>query len=147
LDYKNFAVVAGQGEGVERTIISIGDAVGADLYEMFVDARDISEEDEEGEPLPVEKVVADLNKRGNEKLSEHAQVIYFGGQILTSSRLVLDRDYSIGDIVTVRDKGWGVTMDTRITAAKIICEYGKQKIEVVFDNDMPTFNSIFYIIK
>ncbi|MGE7129147.1 siphovirus ReqiPepy6 Gp37-like family protein [Lysinibacillus xylanilyticus] len=141
LDYKNFAVVAGQGEGVERTIISIGNSVGADRYEMFVDARDVSEEDEEGEPLPVEKVVADLNKRGNEKLSEHAQEIYFGGQILTTSRLVLDRDYSIGDMVTVRDNGWGVTMDTRITAAKIIYEYGKRKIEVVFDNDKPTFIS------
>ena len=117
----------------------IGDAVGADCYEMLVDARDVSEEDEEGEPLPVEKVVANLNKRGNEKLSEHAQEIYFGGQILTTSRLVLDRDYSIGDIVTVRDNGWGVTMDTRITAAKIIYEYGKRKIEVVFDNDKPTF--------
>lgn len=141
LDYKNFAVVAGQGEGVERTIISIGDATGADRYEMFVDARDVSEEDEEGEPLPVEKVVADLNKRGNEKLSEHAQEVFFGGQILTTSRLVLDRDYSVGDMVTVRDKGWGVTMDTRITAVKIIYEYGKRKIEVVFDNDKPTFIS------
>ncbi|MFF2793317.1 hypothetical protein [Lysinibacillus xylanilyticus] len=44
-------------------------------------------------------------------------------------------------MVTVRDKGWGVTMDTRITAAKIIYEYGKRKIEVVFDNDKPTFIS------
>ncbi|MFJ6264436.1 siphovirus ReqiPepy6 Gp37-like family protein [Lysinibacillus xylanilyticus] len=141
LDYKNFAVVAGQGEGIERTIISIGNFVGADRYEMFVDARDVSEEDEDGEPLPTEKIVADLNKRGNEKLSEHAQEVFFGGQILTTSRLVLDRDYSVGDMVTVRDKGWGVTMDTRITAAKIIYEYGKRKIEVVFDNDKPTFIS------
>ncbi|MGE8037820.1 siphovirus ReqiPepy6 Gp37-like family protein [Lysinibacillus sp. NPDC093692] len=141
LDYKNFAVVAGQGEGIERTIISIGDAVGADRYEMFVDARDVSEEDEEGEALPIEKIVADLNKRGNEKLSEHAQEIYLGGQILTKSHLVFEEGYNIGDMVTVRDKGWGVTMDTRITAIKIIYEYGKRKIEVVFDNDKPTFIS------
>ncbi|MFJ8516164.1 siphovirus ReqiPepy6 Gp37-like family protein [Lysinibacillus xylanilyticus] len=143
LDYKNFAVVAGQGEGVDRRIITIGDAVGADRYEMFVDARDISEESEgeEPEPRPEASIVADLTKRGNEKLSEHAQEIYLGGQILTKSRLVFDRDYSVGDIVTVRDNGWGVTMDTRITAAKIIYEYGKRKIEVVFDNDKPTFIS------
>lgn len=141
LDYKNFAVVAGQGEGVERRIISIGDAAGADRYEMFVDARDVSEEDDEGNPRPVEKVVADLNKRGNEKLSEHAQEIYLGGQILTTSRLIYGKDFSVGDVVTVRDKGWGVTMDTRITAVKEVYEYGKRKIEVVFDNDKPTFIS------
>lgn len=141
LDYKNFAVVAGQGEGVERRIISIGDAAGADRYEMFVDARDVSEEDDEGNPRPVEKVVADLNKRGNEKLSEHAQEIYLGGQILTTLRLIYGKDFSVGDVVTVRDKGWGVTMDTRITAVKEIYEYGKRKIDVVFDNDKPTFIS------
>ncbi|WP_231745112.1 siphovirus ReqiPepy6 Gp37-like family protein [Lysinibacillus sp. F5] len=141
LDYKNFAVVAGQGEGIERRIISIGDAVGADRYEMFVDARDVSEEDDEGNPRPVEKVVADLNKRGNEKLSEHAQEIYLGCQILTTSRLIYGKDFSVGDVVTVRDKGWSVTMDTRITAVKEVYEYGKRKIEVVFDNDKPTFIS------
>ncbi|QEA01334.1 hypothetical protein D0439_10225 [Lysinibacillus fusiformis] len=141
LDYKNFAVVAGQGEGIERRIISIGDAVGADRYEMFVDARDVSEEDDEGNPRPVEKVVADLNKRGNEKMSEHAQEIYLSGQILTTSRLIFEKDYSVGDRVTARDKGWGVTMDTRITAATVICEYGKRKVAVVFDNDKPTFIS------
>lgn len=51
------------------------------------------------------------------------------------------KDYSVGDMVTARDKGWGVTMDTRITAATVICEYGKRKVAVVFDNDKPTFIS------
>lgn len=91
LDYKNFAVVAGQGEGIERRIISIGDAAGADRYEMFVDARDVSEEDDKGNPRPDEKVIADLNKSGNEKMSGHAQEIYLSGQILTTSRLIFEK--------------------------------------------------------
>lgn len=128
LEYKNFAIVAGQGEGIYRKIVQIGEAVGKDRYEMFVDARDLTTN-------------AGLVKRGNEKLAEHAQEVYLGGQILTTSRLIYDEDYSVGDMVTVRDKGWGVTMDTRITAAKVICEYGKRKVEVVFDNDKPTFIS------
>ncbi len=90
-DYKNFAVVAGQGEGIERRIISIGDAAGADRYEMFVDARDVSEEDDKGNPRPDEKVIADLNKSGNEKMSGHAQEIYLSGQILTTSRLIFEK--------------------------------------------------------
>ncbi|MCM0627367.1 siphovirus ReqiPepy6 Gp37-like family protein [Lysinibacillus sp. OL1_EC] len=128
LEYKNFAIVAGQGEGIYRKIVQIGEAVGKDRYEMFVDARDLTTN-------------AGLVKRGNEKLAEHAQEVYLGGQILTTSRLIYDEDYSVGDMVTVRDKGWGVTMDTRITAAKVICEYGMRKVEVVFDNDKPTFIS------
>ncbi|MCS5500865.1 siphovirus ReqiPepy6 Gp37-like family protein [Lysinibacillus sp. A4] len=128
LEYKNFAIVAGQGEGIYRKIVQIGEAVGKDRYEMFVDARDLTTN-------------AGLVKRGNEKLAEHAQEVYLGGQILTTSRLIYDEDYSVGDMVTVRDKGWCVTMDTRITAAKVICEYGKRKVEVVFDNDKPTFIS------
>lgn len=128
LEYKNFAIVAGQGEGIYRKIVQIGEAVGKDRYEMFVDARDLTTN-------------AGLVKRGNEKLAEHAQEVYLGGQVLTTSRLVFDEDYSVGDMVTVRDKGWGVTMDTRITAAKVICEYGMRKVEVVFDNDKPTFIS------
>lgn len=94
---------------------------------MFVDARDVSDD---GNPRPATKVIADLQKPGNEKLTEHAQEVYLGGQILTTSRLV--ENFRVGDMVTVCEKGWGVTIDTRITAAKVICEYGKQKVEVVF---------------
>lgn len=38
--------------------------MGADLYEMLVDARDISEDDDDGNPRPAIKVIADLEKRG-----------------------------------------------------------------------------------
>ncbi|UED81963.1 siphovirus ReqiPepy6 Gp37-like family protein [Lysinibacillus sp. CD3-6] len=143
LEYKNFAVVAGQGEGLDRRIVTIGDAQGRDRFEMFVDARDISEETE-GEtpqPRPVVDIVADLTKRGNEKLSEHIQEVFMEGQALTSSRLMYERDYDLGDTVTLQDRGWGVMMDTRITAIKEIYEYGKQKIELTFDKDRPTFMS------
>src|SRR5699024_7019316 len=42
-DYKNFGYIGGQGEGVERKIINIGDEKGLNRYEMFIDARDIGE--------------------------------------------------------------------------------------------------------
>ena len=145
LEYKNFAVVAGQGEGLDRRIISVGDtsSVGPDRFEMFVDARDVSEEtdDDEPQPRPVGDIIADLTKRGSEKLSEHVQEVFLNGQALTSSRLMYERDYDLGDTVTLQDKGWGVTMDTRITEVCEIYEYGVRKIELVFDKDRPTFMS------
>lgn len=146
VNYKNFAVVAGQGEGLGRRIISVGDtsANGAERYEMFVDARDISEETEgeNPQPRPPQKIVEDLQKRGNEKLTEHAQTVYLSGQILTKSNLVYGVDYQLGDRVTIRDKGWGVTMNARITAVKEVHEYGSNKLELTFDNDKPTFMSV-----
>lgn len=39
---KNVAIIAGEGEGVERVKTTIGEGVGIDRHELYVDARDIS---------------------------------------------------------------------------------------------------------
>ncbi|WP_203364746.1 siphovirus ReqiPepy6 Gp37-like family protein, partial [Bacillus sp. REN10] len=91
LDYKNMAYVAGQGEGVDRRVITINDDTisGLERCELFVDARDIEEEKQvEGSdpvPRPVEDIITDLVNRGNQKLAEHEQEIYLDGQVLTKS--------------------------------------------------------------
>lgn len=41
---KNVALVAGEGEGVERKTTTIGEGVGIDRHELYIDARDISSE-------------------------------------------------------------------------------------------------------
>ena len=41
---KNVALVAGEGEGVARRTTTIGNGVGIDRHELYVDARDISSE-------------------------------------------------------------------------------------------------------
>lgn len=41
---KNVALVAGEGEGVARKTITIGNGIGIDRHELYVDARDISSE-------------------------------------------------------------------------------------------------------
>ncbi|WP_397537884.1 siphovirus ReqiPepy6 Gp37-like family protein [Rummeliibacillus pycnus] len=155
LDYKNMAYVAGQGEGVERRIITIGDTeTGLDRYELFVDARDVEEvtqedgTDESGMsttvdvPRPTADIEADLRDRGNEKLDEYKQEIYMEGQILTKSPFVYERDWDLGDITTQKNKDWGITMDARITEVKEIYEESGMRIEVVFDKDKPDFISI-----
>ncbi|RIJ64096.1 siphovirus ReqiPepy6 Gp37-like family protein [Rummeliibacillus sp. POC4] len=148
LDYKNMAYIAGQGEGVDRRVITIGDtATGLDRYELFVDARDVGETntDDEGNETPrsQQEIETDLTDRGNEKLSEHSQEIYMEGQILTKSPFIYERDWDLGDITTQQNKNWGITMDARITEVKEIYEAGNPKrIEVVFDKDKPTFMNL-----
>lgn len=141
LEYKNFAVVAGQGEGADRRIVTVGDAVGADRRVLFVDARDIAEEKESGQPIPVEQIEEALRQRGLQKLAEHQQEIYLEGQVLEQSRLIYQRDFDLGDIGTLQSKDWGATMDARITEVKEIYEPGKTGIDLTFGNDRPTLIS------
>lgn len=148
LDYKNMAYVAGQGEGVDRRVITIGaEEEGLNRYELFVDARDIEETNTDDEGTETPRPVADIEKnlidRGNEKLSEHIQEIYMEGQILTKSPFEYEQDWDLGDITTQQNKNWDITMDARITEVKEIYEAGNPKrIEVVFDKDKPTFMNI-----
>src|SRR5690625_462901 len=280
LDYKNFAVVAGQGEGADRRIVEVGEqASGFDRYELFVDARDVSEEtdDEEPQPRPEQDIINDLTNRGQQKLTEHEQEVYMEGQalmgrvekriptnvegtlpnstiseseievvfitafqpvedtvtvtrnheirlsqlghyrnstfswsentppatnvtvrwsvdqrnwqqlyngqgielepntklnrlyiqyvlttddhdvvpsinnfeyeingytireVVSTARLLYEQDYDLGDVVTLQNKDWGITMDARITAVKEIYEAGRSpRIELTFGNDRPT---------
>lgn len=141
LDYKNFAYVAGQGEGTDRRVIDIGDSEGLDRYELFVDARDVEEEiqQEEGDPIPrpVEDIEKDLLNRGNQKLTEHEQEVYLDGEVFNLDKLKYEKDWDLGDFVTIQNKEWGVTMNAQITEVKEIYEGGKFIVEPTFGNDRP----------
>lgn len=141
LDYKNYAIVAGQGEGIDRRVITLGDSAGFDRYELFVDARDVEEErQEEGQepiPRPVEDIEADLVNRGNQKLAEHEQEVFLEGEPLSKSPFVYEDDYDLGDVVTLQHRDWGITMDARITEIKEIHEGGFRKLEHTFGNSQP----------
>lgn len=143
LDYKNYAIVAGQGEGKDRRIVNVGESTGFERHELFVDARDVSEETEGEDPQPrrEQDIINDLRNRGNQKLVEHEQEIYLEGQILTKSPFVYQKDYDLGDIATVQTTDWGVTMDARIKEIKEIYESSGMQIEAVFGNNRPTLIS------
>ncbi|WP_336663585.1 siphovirus ReqiPepy6 Gp37-like family protein [Kurthia gibsonii] len=144
LDFKNTALVAGQGEGTARKIVMINDInTGYERHELYVDARDIADTNTDNEgnetPRPPAEVEKDLTDRGNEKLAELAAEIFISGQILTKSPFKYEEDWDIGDIVTLQHEDWGITLDTRITEVKESNEAGNAyEIEVVFDKDKPT---------
>lgn len=146
LDYKNVAIVGGVGEGLERKIIEVGENIGSNRFEIFVDARNVSEEIEdeitnEKLPRPEEDILTDLINEGVATLSEHAQEVFLEGQALTNSILKYEKDHDLGDIVTLQNKDWGVTLNTRITAVKEVYEPDKFNIDLTFDNDRPTLIS------
>ncbi|QPC48520.1 hypothetical protein G8O30_15935 (plasmid) [Mangrovibacillus cuniculi] len=137
LNYRNAAIVAGQGEGVERRILKVGESEGFDRHELFVDARDV-EEVIDDVPVPVQDIVDRLMNRGQQKLAEQQHEFYLEGQTLQKSPLEYEIDYDLGDIVTLQNVEWGVTLDTRITEVKEIFERDGRKIELIFGNRQPT---------
>ncbi len=126
MDYGNYAIVAGQGEGVNREIITIGsDETGLDKHVIFVDARDL----EKSSDLPV---------RGELKLSEHKRILSFQSELLPNGAFKYEEDWNLGDVVTVQNKDLNITMDTRITEVTEIYEAGGFKLNVIFGNSLPT---------
>jgi hypothetical protein len=109
VEYATFALVGGEGEGAERTFITTGGGTGEFRHEIFVDARDLQEENFPG---AYEEA---LIFRGNTKLAEQAMVQAFDAAINQFGNLTYKRDYDIGNKIQVVSKPWGVTLNARIT--------------------------------
>ncbi len=111
-NYKNVAIVAGEGEGTARKRATYGSASGMQRRELYVDARDMSTN--EGE-ISADDYTAQMLARGAEKLAEHSITESFDGDIDAANTYILDVDYTVGDIVTVVND-YGIRKDVRITA-------------------------------
>ena len=111
-EYKNVALVAGEGEGKARKRAAIGNTSGNARRELYVDARDVSTNDGE---ISAEEYAAQLSARGAEALAEHPLSESFDGEIDTANNFVLDVDYTLGDIVTTENK-YGIRKNTRVSA-------------------------------
>lgn len=134
-NYKTHAVVFGDGEGVDRTIIEATiepDAAGWQRREVMVDARDISRDN-----LTDEQYMEALMQRGKEKLAEYGIVECLEAVTLPNMNFTYKEDYDLGDIVTVNKKAWGITMDKRITEIQEIYENGGLSIVPTFGNPLP----------
>lgn len=121
-NYKNYAIVCGAGEGMNRSIVEVDRTNGEDRRELLVDARDLSQ----GEQTAAQ-YAAVLTQRGNDKLDEHNRIQSFEAGIKSSSQFRYTVDWNLGDIVTGKQTEWGVAMDQRVT-----------EVEEVYENDAIT---------
>lgn len=134
-DYKNVALVAGEGEGTARKMVDAGSifSKGLSRYELYVDARDIqsSGEDNGTHWEMSEREYADvLSQRGSEKLAECPITESFECQIRThGTQYEYGKDYMLGDLVTVVDTVLGIEVQARITEVE---EDYSDKYEIIF---------------
>ncbi|MBY6878088.1 siphovirus ReqiPepy6 Gp37-like family protein [Clostridium botulinum] len=158
-NYKNTTLIAGSGEGSARKITSIENGTGLDRYELYVDARDITDKeekkkmvtdyDEEGNvtgeheeteevEIPWERYKPLLLQRGKEKLEECKEIQTFDSKINVLGNNKYKVDYDLGDIVTIVDKKWGIRIDTRVTEIEEVYEEKGLEVNAVFGNNIPT---------
>jgi hypothetical protein len=100
LEYKNVALVAGEGTGVDRKTYTVGAGEGLNRLELYVDARDISSETEDG-TLTTAEYNALLAEKGNEALSECPATQNYSGEIEASVNYTYGQDYFLGDVVNL----------------------------------------------
>lgn len=100
--FKNFAFVAGEGEGMSRKSMGVGeDVAGLELREMFVDARDVSSNDGK---ISESEYISLLLQRGEEKLKEVQLTEAFSGDVETENLYKYKKDYNLGDIVEIQNE-------------------------------------------
>ena len=101
---KNVALVGGEGEGTARKYLAIGNTSGLDRRELFVDARDISSEGEDGKTLTTEQYNELLKQRGNEYLADYTDLVSFEGAVETNIMYKYGVDFFDGDIVQIANE-------------------------------------------
>ncbi|HDX9631836.1 TPA: siphovirus ReqiPepy6 Gp37-like family protein [Bacillus cereus] len=137
--YANTVLVAGSGEGTNRKVVTINnDKSGWERIELFVDARDLSDQGEDGNPIDSAVYNQMLMERGQKKLLEAVKIESFESEIDANSQYVYREDYDLGDRVTVMNRKWGIVMHPRITAVTETYQKGTVDINVEFGTNIPT---------
>ena len=131
--YKNVAYVGGEGDGSARVVVKVGNATGLALRELFVDAKDIRKEDGMSDAAYRQLLI----ERGFEKLSELPISESFECDTGADINFKYGIDYDLGDIITVKKIGWGITQNFRISEIREIYEYGGVTIEPTFGDPLP----------
>lgn len=117
-EYKNAALVGGEGEGTSKRTASIGTASGLDRYEEYVDGSSVSSN---GEIITEAQYTAMLEEYGNQQLTQTAFTESFDGEINTDGVYKINEDFFLGDVVQIENE-LGISATTRL-------------IEIIFSED------------
>lgn len=131
--FANVALVAGEGEGIERKMAAVGTASGIERVETYVDARNLSSKAEEGEEeLTPEEYETVLKEKGKEALAELKETESFEAEIEPAVVYKYKKDYFVGDLVTVINE-YGMQLNARIVNAVESWDENGYKLIIKFE--------------
>lgn len=135
---KNAALIGGEGEGLERFYsLLTGGKTGLQLREIFVDASSINQtykdENDQEQTYTTAEYISLLNQQGRQALLKQIVEQKFNGDINVKFGVwQLDRDYFIGDTITIQDNLLGIYINTRITETTEVQDENGYSVDVVF---------------
>jgi hypothetical protein len=132
-DCANVALIAGEGEGIERKLAVTGGETGLSRKEVFVDARDLRLADYEND----DKYIEALKLKGRIKMYEKRRRESFDAAVNTNGNLIYREDFDLGDIVTVKSSLLGISARLRITEIAETYDSDGFHVDVVFGNPLP----------
>lgn len=134
-DHKNYAIVAGQGEGADRIYTNIDMSSGAYKQKLYVDARDLQYD---AEHQTYQSYIDSLIQRGKEKLLDHAMINNINVDVSTSPFVYLE-DFDIGDKVTVIINDLNLTMEQRIIEVIEVVKNGTHDVKIIIGEKNKNF--------
>lgn len=143
-DYKNFAVVAGEGEGSARKIVTVDirPDPSEEMRELYVDARDLQSTymDESGVEHTYSTTQYNnlLRQRGREVLAEYAPLESVENGIDPNANLIYMVDFDLGDLCVYRNSALGIETQQRIIEIRETYEGASFGLDVVFGAGMIT---------
>ena len=137
---KNFVLVGGEGEGIDRFYVTVGSVRGLARKEVFVDASALKKEYEDESGVKKTYTNAEytsmLKAHGTQSTNDLKVVEDFNGAIdVTNSIFVYGRDFIIGDIVSVQDNDIGAYKAVRIAEVTEYQDQDGYTVEVVYQGE------------
>lgn len=142
---KNYALVAGEGEGDDRVTTTVDWSDGGDVKKLFVDARDLQKDEETTDAEYIEI----LKERGREKLAECTAVENIEvTPIMTNYEYRVD--YDLGDLCAAdilhKDPRTGevifkASLDKRITELDEVYENNALTLKLTLGEQYPTISN------
>lgn len=122
-NYKNYAIVLGQGEGENRTRVDVDLTNGGKRLEVLIDGKDVRQEEDE----TAEDYKNKLTSRGIEKLLEKTKA--FSIDIINSPR-GFGKDYDLGYNVLVVIPQYNLKYLTRVSRFEEKSEQNRSEISI-----------------
>lgn len=132
-NFKNVCLVCGAGEDENRVTETVGEASGIDRYEMSYSAAFLKDEGQTEEIYREQ-----LRQKGNEKLKDYYLVKSFTSKIRQDKA----KKCTLGDLVTCRDREWGIRIDTQIRMIEKHLSKDEQEVYFTFGNSRPMITDL-----
>lgn len=100
-DFKNAALVGGEGEGINQRTTTVGTAAGLQRYETYIDGSSVSSN---GTIITEEQYYKMLRDYGKDQLNTVSFTESFEGNVVYNGNYSLNKDYFLGDIVQVSNE-------------------------------------------